>query len=102
MLVNMSSKKCQVCGSEEKVQWCSRCHQVAYCSKEHQLQDWKVHKKFCKKSKATSSKTNGLDSSLGKGLSKLSVESEDNVMNTASIPGKNWLLFLFCIKSLLL
>jgi hypothetical protein len=32
----------------EKMKKCSRCKLIWYCSKEHQVQDWPVHKRFCK------------------------------------------------------
>jgi hypothetical protein len=44
---------CGKCGREaEKMQKCSVCKLVRYCSRECQRQDWKEHKKSCKKAAA--------------------------------------------------
>ncbi|XP_041468755.1 prolyl hydroxylase EGLN3-like [Lytechinus variegatus] len=40
---------CVTCGSTENIKQCAKCLSVAYCSKEHQVQDWKKHRKNCKK-----------------------------------------------------
>ncbi len=42
-------KKCAVCGAKQNLKVCSQCKIVYYCSREHQLQDWKEHKKVCRK-----------------------------------------------------
>lgn len=41
--------RCNLCGTVKDLKRCARCTQVFYCSKEHQTEDWKQHKKVCKK-----------------------------------------------------
>ncbi|XP_038066578.1 egl nine homolog 1-like [Patiria miniata] len=40
---------CKCCKSTENLKTCSKCKSVFYCSREHQLQDWKKHRRYCKK-----------------------------------------------------
>jgi len=48
-----AARVCQLCGKEaEKMKKCSVCRLVRYCSQECQLEDWKEHKKSCKKAAA--------------------------------------------------
>jgi hypothetical protein len=44
-------KFCIVCGSQDDVKQCQRCKLISYCGREHQLQDWDIHRKYCKKAK---------------------------------------------------
>ena len=43
---------CANCGSPHQLQLCSSCKTTRYCSRDCQKQDWKAHKKQCKKDKA--------------------------------------------------
>ncbi|XP_022097362.1 egl nine homolog 1-like [Acanthaster planci] len=47
--VKSSVGSCACCKSTENLKRCSKCKSVFYCSREHQLQDWKKHKRYCKK-----------------------------------------------------
>ena len=42
--------QCAVCGRYAR-KWCGRCKALAYCCMEHQKEDWKNHKKICKRAK---------------------------------------------------
>jgi hypothetical protein len=46
---NPIEMSCQVCAVDCNMA-CSGCRQVYYCGADHQKQDWKEHKKTCKKS----------------------------------------------------
>ncbi|XP_005090786.1 egl nine homolog 1 [Aplysia californica] len=46
---------CQLCGALENLSLCGGCRGTWYCCKAHQRQDWKDHKRACKKSKKPSS-----------------------------------------------
>nr|CAB3241438.1 egl nine homolog 1 [Phallusia mammillata] len=85
----MSSQKCQVCDSEDKLQWCSKCHSAAYCSREHQKQDWKAHKKACKKIVQLKEDTNGLENSIREGISNLSVQNGESSATTSALNDAN-------------
>ena len=41
---------CEVCGKVD-ARRCVGCGAVGYCGKECQVQDWKKHKRFCRRSK---------------------------------------------------
>ena len=40
---------CGASGAAVRLQRCARCHVAKYCGKEHQTEDWKEHKKHCKR-----------------------------------------------------
>jgi len=44
---------CQLCGTLENLSLCGGCRHIWYCCKAHQREDWKAHKKTCKKIKLT-------------------------------------------------
>ncbi|CAL1534034.1 unnamed protein product [Lymnaea stagnalis] len=48
---------CQLCGALENLSLCGGCRGTWYCCKDHQRQDWKVHKRACKKTKKSSPST---------------------------------------------
>lgn len=65
--VQANASCCNLCGNVENLKRCSKCTQVYYCSKEHQIEDWKRHKKSCKKycaSQVSAVKTQPVDSDV--------------------------------------
>ncbi|GFN82899.1 Egl nine like protein 1 [Plakobranchus ocellatus] len=46
---------CNLCGALENLSLCGGCRGIWYCSKAHQREDWRDHKRICKKSKTKSS-----------------------------------------------
>lgn len=45
----IDTNRCNTCNKRGKMKKCTQCKSTYYCSKECQIQDWKKHKKRCKK-----------------------------------------------------
>lgn len=45
----VNGNRCNTCNKRGKMKKCTQCKCTYYCSKECQIQDWKKHKKRCKK-----------------------------------------------------
>ena len=76
---------CQLCGTLENLSLCGGCKGTWYCSKEHQVQDWKKHKKGCKKGKNSSTKSGVKSDGENNNNNNNNVNASKKTTNSSSV-----------------
>jgi hypoxia-inducible factor (prolyl hydroxylase) len=76
---------CQLCGALDNLSLCAGCRGTWYCCKDHQRQDWKDHKRSCRKSKTTELKPNNNSGGGNAAAGRRDMPNESGADETADV-----------------